>query len=392
MTKIILVKLKFITEFTFVGLIFVLHLSGCTNPFNGALAKPSKTFIPQSLPSKQPIIKESNDTQPLSTECSSGTLYFTNHSGIYLLNLSTNDFSILDEEGNKIYSNITLVNNSLFFLKTTKSAIGFGQNEVYSISTNGKNLQRYTNDESWENFLRASPNNCFLTFTRKTDQYQLLVLDLNTGKSYKAKTSKQEIHSTSWSPDSKRFVFFEDKGTNNRALLNLYDLEKRTVTELLSNETIPATSITWSPDSTRIVLCLLKNGEPGIFTLDVTSQKLEKIATVNEIPQNLQWSPNGKYILYEFTKYASQSNQQYGLYLLNINSKEIKTIMMGHIDGRVYSYQARWSPNSNCIEFTYEQETEGWKIGILDVNTRKLTKIDLPESYDHSLESWILKQ
>ena len=349
-------------------------------------------------PEVTPLPSSTSTAQPLAaaeaSNISSGTLIFCDHSGVYTYDVQSDTLKILDQDGDKIYEDVTLVDETLYFLRTTESYIGFGQNEIYQIDLDGTDLTRVTYDEVWESSLSASPDNTRLAFTQDTEastnRYQLLIMNLEN-RLYEVVATKNEsnIRFPLWSPDGKKIAFFEGDDSEHPVRLYLYDFISREIIELLPEETLPMAPISWSPDMTHLAIGVIVDEQPGIYSFNVDSQELTKLTATDEIPENIQWSPDGKYILFEYSYYASLNRKAAGLFILDTDSRQLITVKKGGIDGSFYTYQARWSPDGKYVEFIYNYQDDAWKIKLIEVENGKAYDLILPSPYDTSLESWI---
>jgi hypothetical protein len=323
-------------------------------------------------------------------------IFFISSGGVYSLNIKAQEIKTIISDQNNVYSWLNQIDNQIYFLRTTDSNNGFGPDDIFCSNLDGSDFKQLTNDKSRDFYLQSDSNNAYLVYSTDTNssenRYQLTLYNLSS-KSIVTIIQNSSIPYIfpKWSPNNKNIAFFEGKNSNSNGKLYIYDLDNKQVTNILPIKITPSTSISWSPDSKKIVLGIIENNHPGIYTFDINSGDLEKIIELNEKPLNLQWSPDGKWILFEISPFSDQNDKYSGLYLLNLSSKEITQIQDGTKDGQFFSYQAKWSSTvSNCFEYLSNYNNDKWKIIIQNADTNAIKEIIFPEPYNYYPDSWVI--
>jgi TolB protein len=120
---------------------------------------------------------------------------------------------------------------------------------------------------------------------------------------------------------------------------------------LTSGERIPFakypglnTSVTVSPDGTRVAMVLSKAGSPDIWVANIDGTGLTQITKMREDESSPCWSPDGRQICF-----ASRLKERRALSLVPSNGGEITRLST---DGILNPSEPDWSPDGKTIVFT----------------------------------------
>ena len=126
--------------------------------------------------------------------------------------------------------------------------------------------------------------------------YSLVVADQDGENEYTIMESNNPIMSPAWSPDSRQlaYVSFED----NKSAIFVQTLRSGNRFKVSSQPGINGAP-SFSPDGRKLVVTLGGlEGNLDIFTLDITSRKLQQLTTHRAIDTEGTWSPDGRYIYF----------------------------------------------------------------------------------------------
>lgn len=114
----------------------------------------------------------------------------------------------------------------------------------------------------------------------------------------------------------------------------------------------------YSPDGTKAVLSLAKNGATNILELDFSTMKVRPLTSGVAISTSPSYSPDGQKIVFN-----SDRNGTRQLYIMNADGSNVERISFGS-----GSYAAPvWSPRGDYIAFT-KQGAEGFSIGVMRID------------------------
>ena len=153
----------------------------------------------------------------------------------------------------------------------------------------------------------------------------------------------------SFSEDEKRIVF---TNSNPSALGDLFtmDLADGNPSRFSFDPSEDATAL-WSPDGERIVWTSSKSGSPDLYQkLASGAGKEELLVKSNTAKYADDWSPDGKFLLYE----NADPNTQYDLWVLPMLG-EGKLIPYQYLHSEFNETHARFSPDGNWVAYASDE-------------------------------------
>jgi len=126
--------------------------------------------------------------------------------------------------------------------------------------------------------------------------YSLIVSDQDGENEHTIMESNNPIMSPAWSPDSRQlaYVSFED----NKSAIFVQTLRSGNRFKVSGQPGINGAP-SFSPDGRKLVVTLGGvEGNLDIYTLDITSRKLQQLTTHRAIDTEGAWSPDGRYIYF----------------------------------------------------------------------------------------------
>jgi Tol biopolymer transport system component len=322
-----------------------------------------------------------------------GTIIFSNFSGIYALNIETQEMKTLFESNNSLYTN-TFVNEYLYFLHTTenkdKLRSGFGPSKIFRSSLDGNNLTQLTFDEHNDFGFSISSDNKYLAYStvQGIEQYQLIVLDLIKNKLIaKVYDSEAELLFPSWSPDGSKLFFLENTVPGSSGQLYIYTLKGNKLKRVLPEIAIRITKPSWSPDGNYIMLTANVNGQEHIYKFNTENEQFTDLAFNDDAPENFVWSPNGRWVLFEQESLSGTTK----LLLLDVTTNKTTVVQEGSVNGMRQSYLAIWSPDSKYFAHFLNPRNNLWNINIQEIATGKKLEFKMPASSINSV-TWINSQ
>ena len=295
-----------------------------------------------------------------------GSILINSFSGIYKEDLSTREILPLNNVQDNVVSDVSVIGDEIYYFQTTSGPLGIMNNEIYSMTVKGEKIKKITDDISWKYFLAPSPDKKNLIYTTVGDEEEnrLILLHVGDMKSRIVTKGSDKFFYPTWSPDSKKVVYFVSDGEVDTGKLYLYDLENQQIDRLLPDNQVLLSQLAWSPDGKAIVLGMVRNDIPGIYLLDVDSRTIQNIIDLDFSPGNFQWAPDGKKVLFESVYFSE--NEEPGLFSLNLFSKKISNLKSGGLEGIYYSYQAQWFDDSEHVGYLLGNGSQ-WSIVIQNI-------------------------
>jgi TolB protein len=182
---------------------------------------------------------------------------------------------------------------------------------------------------------RWSPDGKWLSYATSEE---IRLYNLETGERH---TIKSTIASAAyWSPDGKK-VLYRDVILQDRLFVTqlfVYDLSSQTVTNINPDSNYENLSAAWSPDGEWIAvvrrpLSVPQSDQIWVMRAD-GSEARALTATADVVHNNLTWSRDGKYFLYDVFSLSSPSLES------NIQMIEVETGVI--TDMNIQGYRAAW--------------------------------------------------
>jgi TolB protein len=216
-----------------------------------------------------------------------------------------------------------------------------------SVAQSGKPVLAYqlTHVDTGEPF--PSPDGKKILFESKVAGfYQLFTMNPDSSEITQITQDSWNHDTPSWSPDGKKIAFVSDQ--NKHSVVYIMQVD-RTGLERLSPENAESIHPTWSPDSTKVIYCAdddlapPKKNDASIYLVDVNSKEIKTLITgaVNTYPS---FSPDGKKIA--FRKMIGDMNSE--VFVANADGTEPKNLS-NHM---AFDGWPAWSPDGKLIAFS----------------------------------------
>ncbi|MBQ84252.1 MAG: hypothetical protein CMG31_05590, partial [Candidatus Marinimicrobia bacterium] len=266
---------------------------------------------------------------------------------------------------------------------------------IWRMALGGSTAIELTNNATYDSSPAWSPDGKWIAYTTEKDHetMDLMLLNLNTGKSLPLKIGEHLYLDPAWSPDGSQLAYVS---TEPNGYYNIYVQKIRkgkpvgTALQVTQDNAYGDNRLyfgnydlhiapTWSPDGKEILFITNRDtplGSGGIWRMPVEKNGIKKARLIHN-EQTLfrtrpHWSPDGTRFLYS-SHVGGQFNH---LYLLPSDGGEPYKITFGDWD----NFHPRWSPDGTKLVYLSNEEglpqlqvmeTVGGKTKKLKVITKK---------------------
>ena len=184
-----------------------------------------------------------------------------------------------------------------------------------------------------------------------------------------------------WSPDSKQIVYdwYNKKDFIELRIIGIDGSKPRI---LYKNENVAwARTYGWSPDGKQILACFdRKDGVEQIVLVSVDNGSVRVLKTLEkEWPENMNFSPDGRYIVYDLKQ--KENSSEHDIFLMSSDgSREIPLV-----ENPADDYLLGWAPDGENILFASDRtgNLSSWLIAVANgkpQGTPKLVKPGIEQS------------
>lgn len=218
-----------------------------------------------------------------------------------------------------------------------------GDNDIYMMEINGKNLQNLTNHLANDFSPAFSPDGQWMAYVSNRDRELGIYLMNLAIKEGRRLTERQSVsREPEWSPDGESIAFV----SNRAKRANQYDVYKMHVNsrevQQLTNEG-DNYNPTWSPDGQSIAFSSRRDGGLiSVYVMTADGRRQRKLTQGS----NPTWSPNGKQIAYTLGIAGN------GVYVMTAEGQNSRRVTPEN----EWSYNPAWSPDGQWIAYELEVE------------------------------------
>src|SRR4030095_1475629 len=161
-----------------------------------------------------------------------------------------------------------------------------------------------------------------------------------------------------------------------------YDLSSKQLTPLFEN----GSNLAPSPDGKTIAFLKRDdNKRTDIYFFNTVTKKETVFKTDTSRKNSLEWSPDGKNLLYNISHGGTGQHATIDICVLNIATKQIKQITQS---GKNKSYDPNWCPDSKRIVYYLEKGDGHDQIWLTDINGSFHTNLTNDTTTHNYFASW----
>ncbi|UCF61802.1 MAG: PD40 domain-containing protein [Anaerolineaceae bacterium] len=262
-----------------------------------------------------------------------------------------------------------------------------GESEIYSMSIEGSDVVRLTDDDARLSQPVWSPDGKRIAFVRRrgTEYREIYMMDADGSGRVRVLTNYQSLDiEPTWSPDGSKIAFTSSRdsyygsGDEKVTVLNIYRVDTQTLQQMQLTDTEAwDSSPSWSPDGKKIAFQSSRDGNNEIYVMaaDGTGQSnLTRNAASDVSPA---WSPDGNKIAF-----VSDRDGDEDIYIMDADG--LNQVKLLDLSGEDKS--PAWSPDGQYIAF-HSDEDGDFEIYLVKIDGTGLVKMTDHHDFD-GFPSW----
>ncbi len=247
-----------------------------------------------------------------------------------------------------------------------------GDDEIYSINSDGTGLVKLTDNEVWDIQPAWSPDGTQIAFASFSDG-DLEIYVMNDGGSDVAQLTHNdgtEDRDPDWSPDGTRISFGAERGGyDGMYIMNADGSDPVGLTDIRTSYNYPQ----WSPDGNRFVFSyFLEPHQNDVFVVNADGSGLVQITATQSHEWSPTWSPDGTQLA--FTSNRDGNND---IYVMNSDGSNVVNVTQ-HV--AVDQFPA-WSPDGRRIVFVSDR-SGNYDLYIIKVDGTGLVRLTDDAAYE----------
>lgn len=245
-----------------------------------------------------------------------------------------------------LFWTISADNEWLYFTSQLKNELD--EWGVFRIRIDGTQRELLVTNPNHSTFIDLSPNGEWLWFVRNNQANNQLYRLSTISGSLEQLSELNVDRIVGWSSNREQLFFTANDG-NHEGIYQVED-DGTNLSEVSSNIELRDGIARISPDGSIIIVLSCSNSNCGdIFSINLANGNLDQLTNSNSTERFVQWSPDGKQILYAITSPDAYSFQrQY--FIADADGQN--TFPLAPMEQSVYFPD--WSPDGEWITFTAE--------------------------------------
>lgn len=232
-----------------------------------------------------------------------------------------------------------------------------GNPEIYSMSLDGSESTRLTNDPGFDDSPAVSPDGTQIVFlTARHDpnpqfpdlKYEIYLMNIDGSNPRRLTNTQPAEDHPAWSPDGNQILFDADYDEDGFYEIYTINTDGTNLTRLTSNA-FNDQFAEWSPDGRQIAFASDRSGSWDIFVMDADGSNQQQLTDSPDWELFPAWSPDGTQIAFNGLKPISRNTD---VFVMDSNGENIRQLT----DTPRFDENPVWSMDGSQIAFQTERD------------------------------------
>ena len=245
-----------------------------------------------------------------------------------------------------------------------------GNNEIYSMNSDGTSVQRLTDNSVVDSAPVWSPCGDLITYNSvAAGSPSADIWVMGTDGSNPTKLSDNTGYSAAWSPDCSKIAFSSER--DGQEEIYIMNSDGSAQTQLTDNMVLDHQP-TWSPTGDKIAFASQRNNNFDIYVMDSDGDNVVRLTTDPGTDWSPDWSPDGNKIVFFSTRDGNDN-----IYVMNADGSGQSGLTAEEAQDR----SPHWSPDGNKIVYNSVRDGDS-EIFVMDTDGTNQTQITNNAVYD----------
>jgi len=244
-----------------------------------------------------------------------------------------------------------------------------GDDEIYSMDSNGNTIKQLTNNESKDFLPDVSPNGKEILFTSQRDRRdELYKMNIDGSNQIRLTDNNRLNNEADWSPNGSKIAFLSQPKEHTPPCMFIMNPDGTGRTKVTKSEGLVESFPNWSKTGKYLSYTQGNNGgrNPDSYVYEIATGKTFAAAKSEFNEFGTHWLDSDEKLLF-----SSNRSGNYHIYLVNIKTKELEQLT----DGNAHESSPKTGFTSNTILFISDRSGPS-RIYTMNLTTKEIKLIE----------------